>query len=215
MEHKLDIGRWKRAGLYQLFKDFEQPFFNVCFEVDVTELRRLVKDKGVSFFLASLYLSIRTCNTIEEFRYRLRDDGVIVHDRIDPGSTILNQDETFGFCYFENHDSYAEFEAAGKATLARYREGGEKLDPRSGKDDLVYYSILPWLPFTSFAHARRRDGLDSIPRLVFGKYQQQGGAVRMPVSLEVHHALMDGVHAGKFYDGFQARLRDCGRQLGL
>ena len=32
----------------------------------------------------------------------------------------------------------------------------------------------------------------------------------MPVSVEVHHALVDGLHVGRFYEMFQARLDAAG-----
>jgi len=30
----------------------------------------------------------------------------------------------------------------------------------------------------------------------------------MPLSVEVHHALMDGLHVGRFIEGFEAALRE-------
>ena len=32
----------------------------------------------------------------------------------------------------------------------------------------------------------------------------------MPVSVEVHHALVDGLHVARFYEGFQRRLDGVG-----
>jgi chloramphenicol O-acetyltransferase type A len=56
---------------------------------------------------------------------------------------------------------------------------------------------------------KRRDhagGDDSIPRVVFGKCTTDQQSVRMPVSIEVHHALVDGVDVAKFIERFQAAL---------
>ena len=30
----------------------------------------------------------------------------------------------------------------------------------------------------------------------------------MPLSVEVHHALMDGLHVGRFVEGFEAALQE-------
>jgi chloramphenicol O-acetyltransferase type A len=66
--------------------------------------------------------------------------------------------------------------------------------------------VIPWVAFTSFAHARRHGTEDSVPKIVFGKRHERGGRHRMPVSVEVHHALVDGLHVGRFFEGFQERL---------
>jgi chloramphenicol O-acetyltransferase type A len=62
------------------------------------------------------------------------------------------------------------------------------------------------VPFTSFSHARRWGTEDAVPKIVFGKHREIGGRRHMPVSVEVHHALVDGLHVGRFYEAFQARL---------
>lgn len=41
---------------------------------------------------------------------------------------------------------------------------------------------------------------DCIPRISWGKLDGQGTGWTVPVSLQVHHALVDGIHVGTFYD---------------
>jgi chloramphenicol O-acetyltransferase len=53
---------------------------------------------------------------------------------------------------------------------------------------------------------RKRGVDDSIPRVVFGKCMTDQQLVRMPVAIEVHHALVDGVDVAKFIERFQAAL---------
>ncbi|MFN2280316.1 MAG: CatA-like O-acetyltransferase, partial [Anaerolineales bacterium] len=47
---------------------------------------------------------------------------------------------------------------------------------------------------------------DSVPRFAWGKYQEADGRMKMPLSVQGHHALMDGLHAGIFYQRFQELL---------
>jgi chloramphenicol O-acetyltransferase type A len=42
--------------------------------------------------------------------------------------------------------------------------------------------------------------------MVFGKIFDDGPRRMMPFSVEVHHALVDGVHVGKFFNLFQEKL---------
>ena len=72
----------------------------------------------------------------------------------------------------------------------------------------MYFTALPWLHFTSFSHARRWGQEDAIPRFAFGRADADGARLWMPFSVEVHHALMDGVHVGRYVQDFEAALRE-------
>ena len=202
----LDLENWKRKELFYFFREYEQPFFNICADVDVTSLVKFTKDRDISFFKGSLYLSLKAANEIEPFRYRIREDKIIVHEKIDAGSTILNDDETFSFGYFDYRANFKKFEDKAAKELARLANKEKSLDPADERDDLIYYSMIPWISFTSFSHARQPGESDSIPKIVFGKYAEQNGRIKMPVSIEVHHSLMDGIHVGKFFKLFQSYL---------
>ena len=73
------------------------------------------------------------------------------------------------------------------------------LENEPGRDDLLYMTALPWVSFTSFNHPMRLHPADSVPRFAWGKFFQQGERLLMPLSVQGHHALMDGIHMGKYY----------------
>src|SRR5215471_14834950 len=98
---ELDIANWARRTTYEFFKDFEDPFFNFTANIDVTVLYRFCKENSLSFSLAALYYSLVIANEIREFRIRLVDGRLVEFDRIHGTQTILNDDETFSFAYFE------------------------------------------------------------------------------------------------------------------
>jgi len=209
----IDLDQWTRRDHFEFFREYESPFFNVTVQVDVSELVTTCKADGHSYFLSSLYLATRAANDVEAFRLRIRDGGVWLHDKINAGSTVLREDETFAFGYFEYADSYAEFEPTGLRTLRTLRESTGALDDHP-RDDVVYFSILPWIAFTSFQHAHRGKGDDSNPRVVFGKRHESGGQHTMPVSVEVHHALADGLHVGQYLERLQYRFNNPAKFLG-
>ncbi len=204
----LDLENWNRKQHFYFFKDYDHPFFNICAEVDVTRLLAYTKEHQQSFFVALLFLSLRAANSIPELRYRIRGERVLVHDVIHAGSTVLNSDETFSFCYFDYDGNFQTFNREATQKLEKYAQGFKSLEPGDNRDDLIHYSVIPWISFTSFAHARKYGANDSVPKIVFGKYYDEAGAKKMPVSVEVHHALMDGIHVGKFFEEFQALLQN-------
>lgn len=206
MVRRLDLSGWRRRDHFEFFKEFEQPFFNVCTEVDVSALVEFTSTERRSFFLGALYLSLRAANEVEELRLRIRGDEVVVHPRVAGGSTVLRDDETFGFGYFDYDEDFSRFEERGREVLAAAREPGP-LNDQKDRDDIIYYSVLPWFSFTSFSHARRCPSIDSNPRIVFGKRSSRlGEAWCMPISVEVHHALVDGLHVARFLERFEELL---------
>ncbi|MGZ7230851.1 CatA-like O-acetyltransferase, partial [Streptococcus pyogenes] len=68
----------------------------------------------------------------------------------------------------------------------------------------VHMTALPWLAFTAFTHARGSG--DDRPKIAFGRFKEEGGRLLLPVCVDVHHALCDGVHVGRFFEAFQAQL---------
>ncbi|MBZ0114735.1 MAG: chloramphenicol acetyltransferase [Thermoanaerobaculia bacterium] len=206
MERTLDIDGWARRDHFHFFRTYERPFFSICADVDVTNLlARSRQPDGPSFFVTALYLALRSINAIPELRYRLRGESVIEHDRVHGGCTVLLPDDTFAFGFLDYHDSFAAFAPAAAAEIERVRTGPGGLVDQPGRDDIVFFSAIPWISFTSFEHALQLPG-DSNPRVVFGRHREVAGRRQMPVSLALHHALADGLHAGRFFESFQNSL---------
>ena len=200
----LDLDSWKRRQHFEFFRHYEKTWFNICADVDVTALvAHCAEPDGPSFFLASLWLSLEAANGVEELRYRLHGDQVVVHPVIHGGSTVLMPDETFAFAYFDYHPTYPAFTAEAAPVLDKVKNGPGGLEPEPDRDDLIHYSVIPWVAFSSFSHARVRTRDVSVPKIVFGKHRPVGDRRLLPVSVEVHHALVDGLHVGRFYERFE------------
>ena len=215
MPEYLDTEAWSRRHLSRLFKDYDSPYFNVCADVDVTPLLSFVRERGLSFFVAYHYLSTKTANEIESFRYRLRGERVIVHERVHAGAIVLLPDDSFTFVYFDYTDDFDAFHEHARALVAQAKREPPPLDARAGQDDLIYHSVIPWVSFTSISHARDSRQKNGIPKVAFGRYSETGGRIRMPVAVEAHHALMDGRHAGRFFERLQGHCADPRAALGL
>jgi chloramphenicol O-acetyltransferase type A len=198
MAEYLDVTKWARRDLFQFFLNFDNPYFNICTSVDVTRLLELVRGRpDISVTLAYHYFALRVANEIEPFRYRLREGKVLVHKVINGGTTVLQPDESFNFAYFEYQKDFEKFIGAAQQAVTEVQTGDQPFYPRPD-DDAIHFTTLPWVSFTSFAHARNWGREDSVPKIAFGKFVKDNDRVRLPISVEVHHALMDGLHVAKF-----------------
>jgi len=194
----LELLNWSRRELFEFFIGYTNPYFNVCAQVDVTKLVALVRDRpGVRISLALHYFALRVANEIEPFRYRLKDKSVFVYDVINGGTTVLLPNESFAYAYFDYQLDFEKFVGEAGRAVDNIRTGSGSLKPTM-RDDVIYFTTLPWISFTSFAHARNKGRGESVPRIVFGKFTKENERLLLPISVEVHHALMDGLHVGRF-----------------
>lgn len=207
MFKEIDVENWNRKTTYEFFKDYEDPFFNITANLDATALYSFCKQNDLSFSLANLFYSLRTANEIREFRFRLLNNKLVEFDKIHATQTILNEDETFSFCYFESKENVFDFNKAGKTAVERYKRL-KSFDVEADRIDLIYYSVIPWISFTSFKHAVRADNKQTVPRMVFGRMFDDGGRKKIPHSVEVHHALLDGLHVGQYFNRLQDNFSD-------
>jgi len=203
----LDLDSWNRKEHFDFFKNFESPFFSLVSNVEVEAAYTRCKDKGYSFFLYYHYLSNVAVNEIENFRYRIIEDKVAIFDKIHVGTTIMREDRTFSFSFIPHQTYFLDFERKGKQEVQRIQGiTGLGLNKDTSRMDAVYYSTVPWVKFTSVTHATSFRFPDSVPKITFEKIYEQSGRKMMPVSLFVHHALMDGYHAGLYFERFQELL---------
>jgi chloramphenicol O-acetyltransferase type A len=73
----------------------------------------------------------------------------------------------------------------------------------STAENVIRYSALPWIDFTALSHARMFAFRDSCPKISFGKMTKNDEIRSMPVSIHVHHALVDGIQLGQFIECYQ------------
>jgi chloramphenicol O-acetyltransferase type A len=162
---------------------------------------------GLKISLAVHYFALRIANETEAFRYRLKDGGVFVYDVINGGTTVLLPNDSFAYAYYDYEQDFDRFVAKMGNAVDEVRNSTAPLKPTM-RDDVIYHTTLPWISFTSFAHARTPGRGDSVPRFVFGKFTNEDGRVWMPISIEVHHALVDGLHVGRYLERLEEALSD-------
>ena len=60
----------------------------------------------------------------------------------------------------------------------------------------VYVTSFPWWKFSGFTHATKLGPKDSVPRVSWSQFVEDGDKKILSLSIEVHHALVDGYHVG-------------------
>ena len=208
MSRWIDFATWPRRSHYEFWQDYEVPYFNLCTEVEAEATRRMCSETGQSFFLACWYAVSEAANAEETFRLRIRDEGIWLHDRIRIATTALAPDDTVRFCHLPAEPAWPQFALSARAaieTALTTEQSG--LDDRPDDDGVIHGTVIPWIRFSAVQHPRRLSRTDSIPTIALGRCEARAdGSAPLPVSVEGHHGIMDGLHVARFLDGLADRL---------
>ena len=199
MKTKIDLNSWNRKEHFEFFINFDEPFFGLTTRLDCTIAYNKSKKEGFSLYLYYLYQTIRAANSIPNFRYRILDGEVWEFDTIHTSTIGIRKDDTFAFTFIEYRESFEEFVMlAQKEKEAVENSTGIRLTENSSRIDVMHYSTLPWIDFTSISYARYYSRNDSMQKITFGKIHDEGGIKILPFSIHAHHALLDGKHIADY-----------------
>lgn len=182
------------------------PYFAVTIPFNVTKAYQFSKKNGISFFGKYLHDCMRAINSIENFKYRIENDEVVVHDVIHASATLMRSDNTFGFSFIHYDEDLNVFINNIIEEKKRIEKTGE-LYPPQNTIDCIYCSAMPWVNFSG--HKEPVSGQkESVPKLAYGKVEEHNGKLMMNVAISANHALIDGYHVGLFTEAFQNNLNN-------
>jgi chloramphenicol O-acetyltransferase type A len=101
--------------------------------------------------------------------------------------------------------SLSDFVKLAKETSAKQKNYFDYTST-AGRDDLIYITCIPWVSFTHLSHTILINKNDSVPRISWGKFFIQDGKTLLPFSVQVHHAFVDGMHVGQYFEKLQKYL---------
>lgn len=203
---EIDIETWDRKEHFMFFLKSDLPFYNTNFNLDITGLKEKTKQAGVSFNTTLIYITMNAMLKIENFKYRYENGRVIEYDKILPSFTHIKKGESlFRFITVEFDDSLRDFDAEVKRKIAGSKNYFDTEELKLGTN-FVFISSLPWIPFTGIDHTLSLNKDDTIPRITWGKYFQNGDRVLLPYNIQVNHLFIDGLHVGMFYENMLSEI---------
>ena len=194
----IDKETWPRQEHYDFFVPMSDPFYTLTFPVDVTALRAWCRANRQPFYPAMVYAVTKAMEEVDAFHYKDRDGVIVRHDTLVPSFTDLKPgSELFHIVTLEAGEDLADFCRRAKAASAAQTEfitAGPWAE-----DELIYFTCLPWFPITALTNERDVVPWDSVPRVSWGRWEEQGDRTLLSLSLELNHRLLDGVHVGRFH----------------
>ncbi|MEI3119347.1 MAG: CatA-like O-acetyltransferase [Parabacteroides johnsonii] len=106
--------------------------------------------------------------------------------------TIGREDGTFGFGFFEYNTNINRFIQTATQEIERVKTGQDCHFPKTQTDRMSFTIGITLVRFSEMKHATSFKNGDSVPRISTGKLMQEGEKHLLPISICVHHGLMDG-----------------------
>ncbi|WP_420399483.1 CatA-like O-acetyltransferase [Flagellimonas sp.] len=195
-----------RKKHFAFFNHMNHPHFNITANVDVGSFLPYVKSMELPLTFSLVYLLSKAANDINEFRWRIRENEVVEHESVHPSFTVpTNETDVFSFCTVPFKTSAQDFIHDAKR-INEAMKTNPSIEDEPGRDDYLFMSAIPWVSFTSIQHAMHYHPHDSVPRISWGKFFSQNNTHLMPLSVQAHHALVDGRHMGRYFENVQELL---------
>jgi len=196
---KLNFNIHPRKDHFNFFNSFDEPFYGVTINLECTEAYTYCKQEGISFYQYYLHIILLAVNAIPELRYRIIDDKVFDVETVHVSATVLRADKTFGYSRMVFDEDFNVFAKNVASEIERIK-AGSGLDVMKGMVDVIHFTAIPWVKFTSISHARHFGVQDSMPKMSTGKIFKERDQIFMPFSVHVNHSLVDGYHLGLFIE---------------
>ena len=215
----IDMTKYPRLDHFRHFLTMQQPCVSITVQVDITDWLSRLKASGCPFFLSFQYAVVRAANRIPEFRPRIVDDKIVEYDYCNPSYIVSLPDDTYRYCNVNVNQPFAQYleESRVKQDAALH---SEHLEEEEGDVlGLLFISCVPWFNYTE-AMMPYPGGSFSNPSFCWGGYKTEKylalehGQVTekvktsIPVTLFFNHALIDGIHVGRFFDNLGDELNN-------
>ena len=198
----IDINQYYRRGVFRHFSEDCKCSVSMTCRVDVTELYAYSRRTGTKFYIDFLYLLSKVLNSREDYRmsYLYQTKELIVYDKINPTQYIFHEDtETCSPVYTEYFPDYRTFYQVCEKDIEKAKQTREYGLDSENHPNWFDASYVSWMSYDSL-HIELPDGyLYFMPIVNWGKFREENGRLRMPVSVRMNHAAADGYLISKVF----------------
>jgi len=195
-----------RKKHFDFFHGMNHPHFNITANVEITSFLNTIKSENLPLTFSLVHLLAKVANTIQEFKWRVREGHIVEHEWIDPSFTVpTDETDVFSFCTVPFQEDLGGFIHEAKR-IQRAMKTNPSIEDEHGRDDYLFMSAIPWVSFTSMQHAMNYHPHDSVPRISWGKFFELESKMMMPLSVQAHHGLVDGRHMGRYFQEVEKEL---------
>ena len=197
-----------RQPVFDFYRSYEDPRFCITLPVVVPDFRPFCRREAVRSFQFLLHQIARTAFELPNFMLRHDEEGALYSaETLDVSYTALDLNRNVNFVVtpfelelktFVVESEKRKLQVEGSTTL--------NIENRS-HTNYLFVSALPWFEFTGIQNAVSSRASAQIPIVVFGRFTEVEGGLKIPFSVQGHHGLFDGMHIAQFVERLGETIR--------
>lgn len=194
-----------RLMAFELWMKAPNPMMTFFKTLDITNLIKVSKRKGLKFNMLMNYCIGKAAVNIKEF-YTLPVDGKLMqYDTIAVNTIIKNKNGEISSCDILFNDQLETYNQ-------QYLDYTSQVSHTCIDRDLSEESMVIGTSTITITEldgiVGMNSGIFNNPFLFWGKYRKKLFKYILPISFQFHHTQMDGEHAGKFLDNLQKEINN-------
>ena len=194
-----------RLMAFELWMKAPNPMMTFFKTLDITNLIKVSKRKGLKFNMLMNYCIGKAAVNIKEF-YTLPVDGKLMqYDTIAVNTIIKNKNGEISSCDILFNDQLETYNQ-------QYLDYTSQVSQTCIDRDLSEESMVIGTSAITITEldgiVGMNSGIFNNPFLFCGKYRKKLFKYILPISFQFHHTQMDGEHAGKFLDNLQKEINN-------
>lgn len=212
----IDTATWNRREMFWYFSQMAPTGYSLTVDMDVTHLRAVLREAGIKFFPAYLWLVTRSLNRQSEFKLAERDGKIGYYDTLTPlYAAFHDDDKTFSLQWTEYDGEFRTFYRSYLENAEQYGDNHGILARKNAvpPENAYTVSCIPWVPFRHFSVHSYKNKPYYFPSVEAGMIYESGGKLLLPLSITCHHAAADGYHVKQFLDTLQDGMDHMERYL--
>lgn len=198
----------QRKELFNFYQEFDSPILNITVDFKFKNVLTALKSNKISFFQYMVFNICKTCLEEENFSTRFDGKNIYKIKRLVPSYTVLRKTGNFNFCTFDYSSVWSEFLSTSLGAKQKAEEANHLILDDHTHRDYIFITCLPWFNFTSIQHPVGQFKDSTIPSFAIGQYRIDDDEVSIPLSIQVHHGLVDGIHISQFLEKLKFNIEN-------
>lgn len=192
-----------RASAYALWMNAPNPMVTFFKTLDVTNLVKLSKKKGLKYNMLLNYCIGGAASKVSKFYLLPVGTKLMKFDALAVNSIVKNRNGEVNSCDIRYS---RDLESFNSEYLQYTRESAETLRDRDLSDECMVIGTSAIVDTELDGVVGMNSGIFNNPFLFWGKYRKKFFRYYLPVSFQFHHTQMDGAHAGRFLENLQNEI---------
>lgn len=191
-----------RAEAFELWMSSPQPMVTVVKTFEVGRLRKASRKTGIKFNVLLCWCICKAASSIEELFLLPVPGHLYRYDKLAVNVIVQNEKGGITLCDVPYSEDIRQF----NADYMRVTSMAAKTCEGTSLEDamIIGTSALPCTELDVIVN--QYSGRWNNPFLAWGKYRKGFFRTTLPISLQFHHAQMDGMQAGRFLNNLQEEI---------